>query len=127
MNDTRKVLIIDDNILDVMAAEKVLARNGYDVVKLASPHGCLAKIDFERPEVLLVDISMPKLNAQELFEAIQQSPEHEDLIIVLFSELDAETLLEICVEHDFHGYFCKSIGIDQVGTFLDQFFEELEE
>jgi PleD family two-component response regulator len=124
MSYRRKVLIIDDNILDVMEAEKYLREAGYDVAKLASPNGCVAKIDYEKPEILLIDISMSRLNAQELFSTVQNSPEHEDLIIVLFSDLDAETLRGICVEHDFHGYFCKSMGLHQIGKFLDNFYEE---
>ena len=122
----KKVLIIDENILDVMEAEKSLRDHAYGVVKLASPSGCIAKIDYERPEVLLIDISMSRLNAQELFDSIRANPDHEDLIIVLFSDLDAETLQSICIEHDFHGYFCKSMGAHQIGAFLDNFFEDEE-
>jgi PleD family two-component response regulator len=124
MNLSKKVLIIDENILDVMEAEKHLRSAGYEVAKLASPHGCVAKIDYEKPDILLIDISMARLNAQSLFEALHESPDHEELIVVLFSDLDAENLRAICVEHDFHGYFCKSMGIDQIARFLDNFYEE---
>lgn len=120
----RKVLIIDENILDVIEADKALRAAGYDVVKLASPAGCVAKLDYERPDILLIDISMARLNAQELFDDVRANPDHEDLIIVLFSDLDAETLQSICLEHDFHGYFCKSMGTHQIGAFLDNFYEE---
>ena len=120
----KKVLIVDENILDVMEAEKYLRERGYEVAKLASPNGCVAKIDYEKPDILLIDISMSRLNAQELFSTVQSSPQHEELIIVLFSDLDAETLRSICVEHDFHGYFCKSMGLHQIGSFLDNFYEE---
>jgi PleD family two-component response regulator len=124
MEQRKKVLIIDDNILDVMEAEKYLRDAGYDVSKLASPSGALAKLDYDRPDVLLVDISMAHLNAQELFDAVRKSREHEDLIVILFSDLEAETLQSICVEHDFHGYFSKTIGLDQIGAFLDNFYED---
>ena len=67
---------------------------------------------------------MSRLNAQELFSSVQSSPDHAELIIVLFSDLDAETLRSICVEHDFHGYFCKSMGLHQIGAFLDNFYED---
>ena len=124
MNYGKKVLIVDENILDVMEAERFLDKVGYEVAKLASPNGAIAKIDYEKPDILLIDISMSRLNAQELFSTVQSSPEHAELIIVLFSDLDAETLRSICVEHDFHGYFCKSMGLHQIGSFLDNFYED---
>ncbi|MBN1947648.1 MAG: response regulator [Bradymonadales bacterium] len=124
MDTAKKVLVIDDNILDVMEVEKYLLAAGYEVSKLASAHGCVAKLDYERPDILLVDIAMKHLNAQELFDSIRHSREHEELIVVLFSDLEAETLQSICVEHDFHGYFSKSIGLDQIGAFLDNFYRE---
>ena len=124
MELSKKVLIIDNNILDVMEAEKYLAESGYEVSKLASPSGCIAKLDYDRPDILLIDISMPHLNAQELFDSVRHNREHEDLIVVLFSDLEAETLQSICIEHDFHGYFSKSIGLDQISAFLDNFYDE---
>ena len=127
LNGDRKVLIIDENILDVMAAEQALKQSGYLVCRLASPSGCIAKIDYEQPEILLIDISMARLDAQELFDVIHTNPEHEELIVVLYSDLDAETLQSICVEHDFHGYFCKSMGLEQIGSFLDNFYEDEDE
>ncbi len=127
MEEERKVLIIDENLMDVMAAEKSLRAEGYHVVRLASPAGCVAKIDYERPDILIIDISMARLNAQELFDSIRKNSDHEDLIIVLASDLDAETLQEMCLEHDFHGYFCKSMGSHQLGAFINNFFEEHEE
>ena len=110
-----------------MSAERALATAGYSVSRLASPSGCVAKIDYEQPEILLIDIAMARLDAQEIFDNVRQNPDHEDLIIVLYSDLDAETLQAICLEHDFHGYFCKSMGIDGIGGFLDNFYEEDEE
>ena len=127
IDQDRKVLIIDENILDVMMAEKALRQSGYHVTRLASASGCIAKIDYEKPEILLIDISMSRLDPQELFEDIKKNPEHEELIVVLYSDLDAETLQAICVEHDFHGYFCKSMGIGQIGSFLDNFYDEDDE
>ena len=113
--------------MDVMEAEKSLRQEGYQVVRLASPAGCIAKIDYERPDILLIDISMSRLNAQELFDSIRRNADHEDLIIVLSSDLDAETLQTMCMEHDFHGYFCKSMGSHQIGSFLNNFFDDDDE
>lgn len=121
---SRKVMIVDENVLDVMKAETALRRGGYEIVKMSTPHGVLAKLDYERPEILLLDVTMTRLNMRTLLETLRTSPEHEDLIIVLFSDLEAEVLQQWCREHDIHGYYCKSMDITRVSEFLDNFYEE---
>lgn len=123
MDVSRKVMILDENILDVMEAEQYLKAGGYEVVTLSSPNGALSKIDFERPEILLLDIAMPRLNIADLLETLRGSAEYEDLVIVLFSDLEAEKLQKMCIENDINGYFCKSMDVTQIAAFLDNFYE----
>lgn len=120
----RKVLILDDNILHVMRAARSLEANGYSVVRMSSPNGALAKIEFERPEVLLLELKMSRLHVDGLLDKLRQNPDLEDLIVVLFSDLEADVLQQYCIDHDIHGYYCKSMDIDAVGDFLDNFYEE---
>ena len=89
---------------------------------LASPHGCLAKLNYERPDVLLVDIQMPRLAADDLLDTVRASPDHQDLIIVLYSDMDAEELEQICHAKDINGYFCKSMELSLLPEFVEQFF-----
>ena len=84
MDAARKVMLLDDNIMDVMEAEDYLREGGYDVVTLSSPNGALSKIEYERPEILLLDLHMPRLNTQDLIDTLRASEEYEDMVIVLF-------------------------------------------
>jgi CheY-like chemotaxis protein len=120
--ERRKVMILDDNIISLMIAEDLLVSHGYDVVKMSAPHGCMAKLDYEMPDVLLVDVAMPRLAADDLLDAIRGAPEHEELIIVLYSDMGAERLEKICHAKDVNGYFCKSMDITKLPEFVDRFF-----
>ncbi len=126
MNE-QKVLLIDSNIMDVLRAERSLSAAGFLVARLTTPNGTLAKIEYERPDALLLDITMSRLNVQELLDGVKSDPSLEDLVVVLFSDLDAGTLQSMCVDHDLHGYYSKSMDIDRVGEFLQQFYAEDEE
>lgn len=123
MEPTRKVLVLDDNLLDVMEVEEHLESGGYTVVTLSSPNGVLSKIDYEEPEILLMDLQMPRLDLDELLETLRGASEYEDLVIVLFSDMDAEKLQQFCIENDINGYFCKSMDVSQIAEFLDNFYE----
>lgn len=123
MEVTRKVMVLDGNILDVMKAEKHLKSGGYEVVTLTTPNGALSKIDYERPEILLLDFEMPRLNVPDLLETLRSNEDYSDLVVVLYSDMEAEKLQKICIDNDINGYFCKSMDITQIGDFLDNFYE----
>ncbi len=123
MDTVRKVMLLDHNIMDVMEVEDHLKAGGYHVIVLSAPHGALSKIDYERPEILLLDPTMPRLNVQDLLDTLRSSPEYEDLVIVLFSDMEAESLQEFCIENDINGYFCKSMDVTKIAEFLDNFYE----
>lgn len=123
MGESHKVLIVDDNLLDVMNAEQHLEEGGYEVVRLASPNGTLSKIDYEQPDVLMVDIQMDRLNADDLIETLRNAPDYSDLVVVAYSDMEADELQDYCVEKDINGYFCKSMDVTQIAEFLDNFFE----
>lgn len=123
MEPGRKVLILDENIMDVMEVEEGLEKGNYEVVHLASPNGALSKIEYEEPEILLLDIQMSRLNTEDLLETLLQSPEYEEMVIVVFSDMEADDLHQFCVDNELHGYFCKSMDVSQIAEFLNNFYE----
>lgn len=123
MEPGRKVLILDENILDVMEVEDYLKKGGYEVVHLASPNGALSKIEFEKPDILLIDVAMKRLNVDDLLSSLRELPDYDEMVIVAFSDLDADELQEFCIENEINGYFCKSMDVEQVAEFLDRFYE----
>jgi len=120
----RKVLIIDNNLMDVLAAEQRIKEVGFDVSRLTSPHGVLAKIEYDQPDVLLLDVTMPRLNVQEILDGLRADPVLDEIVVVLFSDLDAPTLQAMCIDNDIHGYFSKSMDVSQIGAFIAQFYAE---
>lgn len=124
MEPGRKVLILDDNIMDVMEVEEGLEEGNYEVVHLASPNGALSKIEYEGPEILLLDINMDRLNTHDLLDTLRETPEYEEMVIVVFSDMEADHLHEFCVDNELNGYFCKSMDVSQIADFLDNFFEQ---
>lgn len=123
MEPGRKVLILDDNIMDVMEVEDGLAKGDYEVVHLASPNGALSKIEYETPEILLLEIQMKRLNTEDLLVTLRQTPAYDEMVIVVFSDMDADDLHQFCVDNELNGYFCKSMDVSQIADFLDNFYE----
>src|SRR5690606_19054070 len=116
-------MVLDDNIMDVMKAEKYLTSGGYEVVTLTTPNGALSKIDYERPEILLLEYEMPRLNVADFLETLRSNDDFDDLVIVLYSDMDADRLQKICIDNELNGYYCKSMDVTKIAGFLDKFYE----
>lgn len=74
-HDKKKILVIEDDRLfsDIYAAK--FAEEGFDVLLAADGEDGRAKLLSEKPDVVLLDIMLPKITGIELLEQIRK---HED-------------------------------------------------
>jgi CheY-like chemotaxis protein len=66
-----RILVVDDNPLNVTLARLQLARAGHDVGTEPSGPAALARLDAERPDLVLTDIEMPGMSGIDLLDAIR--------------------------------------------------------
>ena len=83
-----KILIVeDDKILAEMYQEK-FNHEGHRADVALSGEQCLADLHRFRPELILLDILMPKLNGFHILKEIKKIPEYRNVPIVLLTNLD---------------------------------------
>src|SRR5207244_3281754 len=61
-----KILVADDDQSLVRTLTWILKENGYEVVTAPGGEGLLGKLEDERPNLLLLDIMMPKVDGLQL-------------------------------------------------------------
>ena len=86
MNDSRKILIIDDDVTALDIVDFLFEDKGYQVVRRADGISALECIDGEQPDVVLVDLMMPKMSGQEAVRQIRSKG--FEIPIVAFTALD---------------------------------------
>ena len=72
---TKKVLIADDEANIVISIEFLMKREGFHVLVARDGEEALAKVRSERPDLVLLDVMMPKKNGYEVCQAIKGDPE----------------------------------------------------
>ena len=82
---SRKILVVDDEPDTVDLAKLVLEYEGYEVVVAYDGKEALAKTYEERPDLILLDIILPKLDGIEVCRALNADPRYKDIPIVLFT------------------------------------------
>lgn len=83
-----KVLVADDNPLNVKMLADILAFNGYQVVKATGGREALAQVQAETPDLVLLDVMMPDLDGYSVCTAIRANAGTEMLPVVMVTALD---------------------------------------
>ena len=83
--ERRHVLLADDNadLRDYIA--RLLIDHGYDVEAVADGEAALAILDVRRPDILLTDVMMPRLDGFGLLRAVREHAALSDLPVIMLS------------------------------------------
>ena len=82
-----KILIVDDDLKLLKMLERTLVYEGFDAVTAADGEEALDKVYRERPDVIILDWMLPKLDGIGMLEALRQ--EHNDTPILMLTARDA--------------------------------------
>jgi two-component system, OmpR family, alkaline phosphatase synthesis response regulator PhoP len=80
-----KILVVDDEIYIVHILDFSLGIEGYEVMTALDGEQALAKVAQDRPDLIVLDIMMPKLDGYETCKALKQNPETHDIPVILLS------------------------------------------
>lgn len=90
----KRLLLADDSITIQKVVELVLAEEDFEIKSVNNGDEALAAISSFKPDIMLVDIVMPKINGYQLCEKIKSNPETKDMPVILlagaFEPLDEE-------------------------------------
>ena len=84
-----KVLIVDDQAANVTVLSRMMRRLGYTTVSAADGEAALDAVVRERPDVVLLDINMPRLDGFEVCQRLKADPATRLIPVVLLTSLTA--------------------------------------
>jgi DNA-binding response OmpR family regulator len=91
---SKKVLIADDEPNIVMSLQFLMEHEGYEVRTVADGDEALQALREFRPDLVLLDVMMPKRNGYEICRVIRASPELQGIKVVMLTargrDIDAE-------------------------------------
>ena len=83
-----RVLVIDDSNTIRKSAEMFLRQAGYEVFLAEDGFDALAKISDHEPQVIFVDIMMPRLDGYQTCALIKQNPTLRSTPVIMLSSKD---------------------------------------
>ena len=92
MSEKQHILVVDDDPDLVESVSMKLESENFSVTKAYDGVEAWDKIKEERPDLIILDVMMPRKNGYELCDELKKSEEYKDIIVVLLTAVaDAVT------------------------------------
>ncbi len=88
---TKKILIVDDEQNIVISLEFLMKREGFEVTVASDGDEGIRRIRAERPDLVLLDVMMPKKNGFEVCQEIKADPELQATRILMLTAKGRDT------------------------------------
>lgn len=83
---SRKILVIDDDMTALDIVDFLFEDRGFEVIRRADGIAALECVDSEKPNIVLIDLMMPRMNGQECVR--QMRSRGLTLPVIAFTALD---------------------------------------
>jgi CheY-like chemotaxis protein len=131
METSAKILVVDDDPDMRDALQMILESGGYTVVTAEDGQRCLAKLKEEQPDLLILDLLMPKMDGFEVCKALKDPryAKHGNMPIIILSSIQEGVSqrryeLETGVQLDVDDYVEKpiesSVLLERVGKIMSR-------
>ena len=119
--ERKKILVVDDNQDSRELVIKILGRKNYSLLEAQDGEDALNKIISEKPDLVLMDISMPKMDGFEVTRILKTMDDFRDIPIVALTAHAMKGDCEKALAAGCAGYITKPINIREFNEQIKQF------
>lgn len=120
----KKILLVDDAGTILMMEKMILAKGGYDLVTAKDGQEAVEKAEKERPDLILMDVMMPRMTGFEACVQLRQSETTRLTPIILVTTRGEEGNVEKGYQSGCTDYVTKPINgvelMSKVKTYLGE-------
>jgi chemosensory pili system protein ChpA (sensor histidine kinase/response regulator) len=101
------VMVVDDSLTVRRVSQRLLERNGYDVMLAKDGVDALRQLQDQRPDIMLVDIEMPRMDGFDLTRNVRGNRQTHDIPIIMITSRTAEKHRNLAFEIGVNEYLGK--------------------
>jgi CheY-like chemotaxis protein len=108
-----KVLLVEDSKFLRIANERALSKAGYEVSTAADGEEALRVANEKLPDIILLDMILPKLSGPDVLHALKQNPATAEIPVIVLTSLSQRNE-EKLIDEGAEAYFEKqSLDLDK--------------
>jgi CheY-like chemotaxis protein len=121
----KKILVVDDSKTALLMEREILEkRTNYQCVTASDGQEAVEKAQQERPDLVLMDVVMPRMNGFEACRMMRQQPSTREIPIVLVTTRSEEAYMEAGFQSGCNDYITKPIDGAELVTLLQSYLGE---
>lgn len=113
MNNTRKIILIDDDDRNIFALNAVLSSRGYECITAESGKEGLEKLEQNNDiGIALIDMMMPEMDGYQLIKEIRENENYKTFPLIAVTAQAMTGDKEKCLLVGADNYISKPINVD---------------
>lgn len=84
-----RIFLVDDDPDFVEATARILEGKGHEVIKLYDGDECLEKLKEVRPDLIVLDVMMPRLDGYTVCKKLKADPQYQSIPVLLLTAVAA--------------------------------------
>ena len=110
----RKVLVVDDEPSIAKILRKQLEVAGFDVNVAVDGEDGLAKVREWRPELVLLDVMLPKINGHEVCKTLKADPELKAIPVIMLTAKTQRQDQDLAQQQGADGFLTKPFQLSEL-------------
>ena len=123
----RKILVVDDERHIVRLVEVNLQRHGYEVVSAFDGVEALEKVKSEKPDMIVLDVMMPRMDGFEVLQNLQADSSTSDIPVIMLTAKAQDADIFKGWQSGVSSYLTKPFNPRELITFVERIFQSLED
>ncbi len=107
----KRILVADDDAKILFLMKDMLELKGYAVIEAKDGQEALDKAKKEKPDLVILDVTMPKLDGDQVYMMLKSEQQNRDLPILILTGLRSDKEIEAAKDQDM---FAKPVKFDKL-------------
>lgn len=121
----KKILLVDDSKTALMMEQAIVQkRTPYECVTAMDGLDAVSKAADVRPDLVLMDVVMPRMNGFEACKKMRELPETREVPIVLLTTRGEEAYMEAGFQSGCNDYLTKPVNGEELVKLLQSYLGE---
>jgi len=120
----KKILFIEDEMRLQEALGAKLKAEGYEILAAMDGKSGLEIAEKEKPDLILLDLILPKMDGFHVLEAIKANPSISVIPIIVLSNLESGKDIERCLSLGVRSYLAKTnYSLEEIAQKVSEVFK----
>ena len=123
----KRILIADDEPAVARILQMHLESKGYEVITAGDGREALQQLDAAKPDLIILDVSMPYADGFEVLEIIRSSPDTRDIPVIMATAKASDSDIVQGWRSGADCYLTKPIDVNELMSFVDRILNPPED